>query len=279
MLCLGSVLVAAILQPHIAPSPRPRFATPSCSRSNAVVASLRSATSTAAAHHTISHDAPGVASARAWRKDVDHLRTLEASGHVASVIEYSAAMNACREAGEWRCCELLLQRARQRSITPLVDLYAIAIGACDDAGQPEDGVRLYEQGVEEGTFSHWHAEEPFSLDLHGFSQPCAASAVRYVLQRELANYIPSDLKIITGRGSHSADGVSRLLPRIEKLLSKELEPPLPYEHASHLVCDEGGCQTIRNKGCLVVEVHELFKWLVDSRPCESYYLSIPATTA
>ena len=61
----------------------------------------------------------------------------------------------------------------------MVDLYAHAIGGCEDAGKSEDGVHLYALGVEDGVFSHWHAEEPFSLDLHGFSQPIMAMAVRY----------------------------------------------------------------------------------------------------
>ena len=52
----------------------------------------------------------------------------------------------------------------------------------------EDGVRLYEQGVEDGTFSHWHADEPFSLDLHGFTQPTAAAAVR-VLRAMAARFL------------------------------------------------------------------------------------------
>ena len=119
----------------------------------------------------------------------------------------------------------------------------------------------------------------YSHSLASSLQLSCAAAVRYVLQRELANYLPSDLKIITGRGLHSEDGVSRLLPRIEQLLSQELHPPLPYDHASQLVCDESGCKMIENNGCLVVQVQELFKWLVDSKPCETYYVSIPAMAA
>lgn len=220
------------------------------------------------------------ANATQWRQSVDLLRELEASGRTATFADYDATMRACRDGGEWRVGVLLLRRARTRGdLAPMVDLYAHAIGGCEDAGKSEDGVHLYALGVEDGVFSHWHAEEPFSLDLHGFSQPTAAMAVRYVLQRELANYLPSDLKIITGRGSHSEDGVSRLLPRIERLLSDELDPPVPFDHAEKLICDATGCKTVRNDGCLVVQVQDLFQWMVHSKQCDSYYVSIPAMAA
>jgi len=212
--------------------------------------------------------------AEEWRTSIQQLRDIEASGQ-AGYIEYSECMQLCRENGEWRVNIQLLHRARRREVTPLVDLYAQAIGACEDAGRVDDALQLYALALEDGAFKHWHADEPFSLDLHGFSQPCAAAAVRYVLQHELGNYIPSDLKIITGRGSHSEDGVSRLQPRIEQLLSQELEPPLKYDFSSRLSCDQSGCSWIANDGCLVVEVHDLFKWLVESKPFQSYYVSIP----
>ena len=101
MFCLG------ILHSQFAPSSRPRLAASLYRQCCTVVASESSATSTATtAHHGVS--------ARPWRQDVDQLRELEAAGHAASVIEYAAAMSACREAGEGRCCELLLQRARRQ---------------------------------------------------------------------------------------------------------------------------------------------------------------------
>ena len=190
---------------------------------------------------------------------------------------YCDAMRACRAASDMRRSELLLHRARKRGVSPLVDLYAHAIGTCEEAGEVDKAVELYATGVEhDHALSHWHPEEPFSLDLHGFSQPVATAAVRYVLTRELGNYLPSDLKIITGAGRHSPDGSSKLRPRIERLLAEELEPPLLFDHASELRCDETGCETIPNLGCLVVQVHHLFQWLVDSKPFESYYISIPS---
>ena len=213
----------------------------------------------------------------AWRASVEGLARQEhASGQAAHCDEYNAAMKACREGGEWRCNILLLQRARRRGVAPLVDLYAQAIGACEDAYAVDESSKLYALGVQDNVFSHWHDKEPFSLDLHGFSQACATAAVRYVLQQELGNYLPSDLKIITGRGLHSHDGVGRLRERIETLLSEELDPPLPYERSAKLVCDQSGCDWVTNDGCLVVQVQHLFKWLVDSKPYETYYVSIPS---
>lgn len=43
-----------------------------------------------------------------------------------------------------------------------------------------------------------------------------------------------------------------------------------------LECDDGECHVILNDGCLVVSVSEIFKWLLDSKPFESYYINIPA---
>lgn len=118
--------------------------------------------------------------------------------------------------------------------------------------------------------------EPFTIDLHLFSRATAVCAVRYVLQYELGNYLPSHLKIITGSGQHSVQGEARLLPRIERLLSKELSPPLPYEKQTRLECDANSCRVINNCGCLVVPVQALFKWLVDLRPFETYYIHVPS---
>jgi hypothetical protein len=97
-----------------------------------------------------------------------------------------------------------------------VGLYSQVIGACDDAGEAAKAVEIYALGVQDKVFTHWHAGEPFSLDLHMFSQATAVSAVRYVLQHEVGNFLPADLKIITGWGKHTVEGsVPTLLPRIE----------------------------------------------------------------
>jgi hypothetical protein len=115
----------------------------------------------------------------------------------------------------------------------------------------------------------------------------------------------------------------RLGPRIERLLSDELSPPLPYDRAERLHCDHTGCTYIPNDGCLVVPIQvrsapghahalrvhvprceqyardvrvrvcdspraddscvwrdaarqELFRWLLSSKPFESYYINLPA---
>ena len=65
-------------------------------------------------------------------------------------------------------------------------------------------------------------------------------------------------------------------PRIERLLTHELTPPLRYERDEQLQCDAQGCTVIPNDGCLVVRVVELFAWLVDSKPFESYCINLPA---
>ena len=128
-------------------------------------------------------------------------------------------------------------------------------------------------------FKHWHAREPFSLDLHGFSQPVAACAVRHVFTRELGNYLPSDLKIIHGAGHHSKNSEGRLGARIERLLSRELRPPIAFERDERLRCDHEACSWHVNEGCIVVPVHALFKFLVKSKPFESYAITVPAVMA
>ena len=97
--------------------------------------------------------------------------------------------------------------AGSQSVT--VGMYASAISACDAAGKHDEALQLYKLGFDAKCFDHWHKDEAFSIDLHGFTQACAACAVRYVLNHELGNFLPCDLKIITGSGTHSEGGESR----------------------------------------------------------------------
>ena len=219
-----------------------------------------------------------------WKEACRLLRLREeqssACGGPPEQTEYGDAVRACHESGEWRRASSLLQRARERGVKCTQGMYALAIAGCDAAGRADEALELYALAVGDKVFSHWHQGEAFSLDLHGFSQPTAACAVRYALSHEVGNYLPCDLKIITGRGSHSDDGESKLGPRIERLLAHELSPPLPYEVQERLDCEGAECKVIRNDGCLVVPVQDLFQWLVDSRPFESYVVNIPgASTA
>lgn len=223
------------------------------------------------------------ANASEWRAGIELLRELEGSGREAGAAAYIAALHGCTQGGEWAAAVALLQRARARpqwECTP--GMYSAAIAACEAAGKPDEADELYAHAVDDGAFSHWHASEPFSLDLHGFTPGTAACAVRHVLTRELGNYLPSDLKIITGRGRGSPDGLGKLGPRIERLLSAELSPAVAYEKAERLHCDEQNgerqCTVIENDGCLVVRVQELFRYLVDAKPFESYCIKLPATS-
>ena len=227
------------------------------------------------------HAIASCADASEWKTGIELLRELERSGRVVSPSVYTEAIRGCGEGGDWSAAVALLHRARgrgdmagSRSVT--VGMYASAISACDAAGKHDEALQLYKLGFDAKCFDHWHKDEAFSIDLHGFTQSCAVCAVRHVITHEVGNFIPSDLKIITGAGKHSDGGVSLLGPRIEKLLSRELSPPLAYERAQRLHCDTDGCHVIRNDGCLVVSVQELFKWLVDAKPYESYYINLPA---
>lgn len=222
------------------------------------------------------------ADAGEWRDALKLLRELEEAGDATDLAPYTEAARSCRAGGEWARAISLLNRVRERghSMRGTVGLYSQVIGACDDAGEAAKAVEIYALGVQDKVFTHWHAGEPFSLDLHMFSQATAVSAVRYVLQHEVGNFLPADLKIITGWGKHTVEGsVPTLLPRIERLLAKELSPPLPYEKQTSLHCDRDGCRLLENDGCLVVPVHELFRWLVDSRPFETYCINVPSARA
>lgn len=73
-------------------------------------------------------------------------------------------------------------------------------------------MQTYAQGVEAGALVHWREDEPFSIDVHGFSQHSAVCAVRYALRHEIGNFMSADLKIITGLGRHSTDGAPLLRP-------------------------------------------------------------------
>jgi hypothetical protein len=222
------------------------------------------------------------ADAGEWRDALKLLRELEDAGDATDLAPYTEAARACRAGGEWARAISLLNRVRERghSMRGTVGLYSQVIGACDDAGEAAKAVEIYALGVQDKVFTHWHAGEPFSLDLHMFSQATAVSAVRYVLQHEVGNFLPADLKIITGWGKHTVEGsVPTLLPRIERLLAQELSPPLPYEKQTSLHCDRDGCRLLENDGCLVVPVHELFRWLVDSRPFETYCINVPSARA
>ena len=206
------------------------------------------------------------------------LRKYEKSSSVICTLpgihEYGEVLRACSNCGEWRRAVSLLRRARNCGLKPTPSMYANAITSCDSAGRADESVELYALAYSDKVFNHWHPSEAFSLDLHGFNAAVAACAVRYALLQEVGNFLPSDLKIITGAGRHSENGSSVLGPRIKQLLSSELTPPLPFETQERLDCDETGCRIIKNDGCLVVPVQHLFKWLVDSRPFESYVVNI-----
>ena len=244
--------------------------------------------------------------------DLERLEVEFGSEIELSSAPYAEAMRACRGWGMSATIVALLHRARRRGIHCPVGMYAQAIGALDADGDLDAAMQIYTLGVEDGRLSHWHRGEPFSIDLHGFSVPCAACAVRYVLQHELGNYLPADLKIITGRGMHSEGGEGVIMPRIERLLRHELVPPVPYEKQERLECDSSGCRIIANEGCLVVSSHphpplprrlqpcthprtqprprphphlhqvrvqDLFERLVASRPYETYCITVPSGAA
>mmetsp|Transcript_17079 Transcript_17079/g.25714 ORF Transcript_17079/g.25714 Transcript_17079/m.25714 type:complete len:142 (+) Transcript_17079:32-457(+) len=138
-------------------------------------------------------------------------------------------------------------------------------------------MRVYALGLQDGAIRHWREDEPFALDLHGFSVHTAECAVRYVLRCELGNYIEQDLKIVTGQGRHSV-GEPVLFNRIQQLLAEELQPPLPFSLERRLECTSRDCWLKVNAGCIVIAMQDLFQWLLETRPFESYVFNIPSST-
>jgi len=197
-------------------------------------------------------------------------RSLDIRGGLA------AAVRACAVAGQWEKGSELIRSSRARGIKCCVAAYTHAIKAAEDAGQYDEAMALYSYGVEDGIFSHWLEDEPLTIDLHGFSVHTAACAIRYVLMHELSNYLESDLRIVTGAGRHSTRKKPVLLPRIKQLLSEELQPPLRVDHEWETVCDARDCKVDTNPGCLVVRLEDLFAWLAQTKPYETYVISLPA---
>lgn len=211
--------------------------------------------------------------AELWQQRLALLSEMEDAG-LAGQSAVAASVRVCRSRGEWARSAAILQRARERDVRCTVGMYSTAIAACDEAGEGAKAMELYALGVEDKIFSHWRKDEPFSIDLHLFSQPCAACAIRHVFQHELSNFLPSDLKIITGAGQHSEGGEPLLLPRIKLLLD---EMGVSFVKQSSLSCDRDGCTVFENVGCIEIPVQDLFKWLVKSRPFETYYINLPAS--
>ena len=83
---------------------------------------------------------------------------------------YTSAIRACRRAGEWRCAMTLLQDARSLGLKFNHFAYSHVVDSCDAAGQGEEAMQAYVLGVQDGAICHWNEEEPFSIDLHGFSE-------------------------------------------------------------------------------------------------------------
>lgn len=187
---------------------------------------------------------------------------------------YTAAASACRAAGEWQPTRELVLRARAEGLQCDRFLYMQAIDACADAAMMEEAMQLYALAVQSGAISHWIDKEPLTMDLHGFTQQTAACAVRHVLRHEIGNFMSGDLRIVTGAGHHSDDGVPRLLPRVEAVLTDEFD--LAYEHEwQQRCCEETRVVTLQvNPGCLVVQLQELFRYLTQTKPFEMYVVNL-----
>jgi len=208
-----------------------------------------------------------------WRLACELLRDMTDRG-LRTPGAFTAAASACRAAGEWQPTRELLLRARAEGVECDRFLYMQAIDACADAAMEEEAMQLYALAVQSHAIGHWLDDEPLTIDLHGFTQQTAACAVRHVLRHEIGNFMSGDLRIVTGAGRHSEDGVPLLLPRIERVLTDEFD--LAYEHEWQQRCCEetNTCALQVNKGCLVVQLQELFRYLTQTKPFEMYVVNL-----
>ena len=85
-----------------------------------------------------------------------------------------------------------------------------------------------------------------------------------------------DLKIVTGAGRHSKEGKPLLLPRVERLLTDEFGLQFEFEWQQRCSTAKRNCTMHVNTGCIVVPVQELFRYLTQTKPFETYVLTIPA---
>jgi len=179
-------------------------------------------------------------------------------------------LRALADARKWEEAVSTLRSARAEGVRCDRGSYTQAIRAAGESGQTDEAMSLYALALEDGVFSHWRSDEPFTLDLDRFAAQTAACAVRHALYHEVGNFLESDLRITTG---------PRCTLVVEKLLSEELQPPLPFRHEMHTTCDERDCMQVVDDSSLVVPLQTLFTWLTSTKPYDAFVIRIPPADA
>jgi pentatricopeptide repeat protein len=150
---------------------------------------------------------------------------MKAAGLPPNEISYNAAIDACKNTGNWQLVPDLLQQMKADGLTPDTLTYTAAIDALQAGEQYHAADVLYAEVLSRGLLQHWSVKRKGMLDFHNYSTGMTLAAMRlvlrdmgcYELQSDGKHYKhnpATDLVSITGRASSRghADSSSILQP-------------------------------------------------------------------
>lgn len=175
----------------------------------------------------------------------------------------------------------LWSQMQQQQVRPDVVSYSLMISVTEECGLTGQANSLYGKAVKLNLLPLWEKRadgRKFSIDLHRLTVPVARVAVRYAVTEGMQDFIPGDLRIITGVGKHSKHlHQPALRPEIQRMLVEDFSPPLSYHQEKHLACssDSSSCVQTDNRGCLVVSKETLFTWSLRNKNLNRYVIRLP----
>lgn len=198
-----------------------------------------------------------------WTAALDLLDELSSSSLEPSVSTYGSLLVVLSAHGQWQLALCALEDMQCSWLTIDSGVYASAVQACASTGKVSAALELYRNAFACGALSHEKASEPGVIVLHDHCLEVSLTAMHAVLLDLLCRpdggprNSMQDLVIVTGRGSHSKSGQSRLASALAQFLSEEFSPPLA------LVPFVDG--TVRNPGRWVIPADSLQRWIGESR--------------
>jgi pentatricopeptide repeat protein len=168
---------------------------------------------------------------------------------------YRAVMTLAGKEKLWCLGLMLADYATRKGPPPDKFFYDALCAALDAADQRGLADMFYERAEDQGHYRAWIADgSENKIDLHNFTSSMARAAVRSALYNmirkpaERFHHNPAEpLRIVTGMGKHSEDGVAVIKPIIISLLKDELK--IQAEVQSN------------NKGVVEVKSHALKSWI------------------
>ncbi|OLP85549.1 Signal peptidase complex catalytic subunit SEC11A [Symbiodinium microadriaticum] len=163
-----------------------------------------------------------------WEWAVNLFRRMEAQGIAASDVIFNSLVSVCKKCGQQEWVDYLLAEMERRGlekgyitlsgVSAQLRLWKVFMGKLEGASH------LFAEALRDGAFAPW-VREGRLLDLHGMSTEVAKVAV-YMALRGIPD-LPEDdlaftwgLKIIVGKGLHSANGEVVLDPAVRELLEQ-----------------------------------------------------------